>query len=82
MTRQFNDIVSMDLKQWSYQDGIWLLHLIDHATRASCVIRYKNREVVIGEIFKIWIRIFGTAGKFLMDNGGAFDKILEVCMRT
>ena len=28
---------------------------------------------MIEGIFKIWISIFGTAGKFLVDNGGEFD---------
>ena len=75
MAKQFNDTVAMDLKQWSYQDGIWLLHLIDHATRYtdSCVIRSKRKEVVIEGIFKIWISIFVTAGKCLVDNGDEFD---------
>ena len=37
------------------------------------MIRSKRKEVVIEGIFKIWISIFGTAGKFLVDNGGEFD---------
>ena len=66
MARQFNDTVAMDLKQWSYKDSIWLLHLVDHAIRysASCVIRSKKKEVVTEGIFKTWIGIFGTAGTF------------------
>ena len=74
MVRQFNDTAATDLKQWSCQDGIWLLHLIDHATRyrAYRVIRSERIEVVIEGVFKIWM-LFGTAGKFLVDNGGEFD---------
>ena len=65
----------MDLKQWSYGGKIWLLHIVDHLTRfsASCVIRTKKKEVVIESIFKIWISIFGSAKKFIVDNGGEFD---------
>ena len=74
MARQFSDTVAMDLKQWSYQDGIWLPHLIDHATYYSLILSRK-REAVIEGIFKIWITcsIFGTAGKLLGGNGREFD---------
>ena len=38
---------------------------------------------MIEGIFKIWISIFGTAGKFLVDNVvSLIMKILEACMRT
>ena len=45
MVRLLNDTVAMDLKQWSYQDGIWLPHLIYHATccSASYVINFKRK---------------------------------------
>ena len=37
------------------------------------MIRSKRKKVVIEGIFKIWISIFGTAGKFSVDNGNEFD---------
>ena len=39
MAREFNDVVAMDLKQYSYDKGIWLLHLVDHATRYSACVK-------------------------------------------
>ena len=51
-----------------------ILHVIDHATRFSdaAVIRSKRKEVIINQLFRIWISMFGTPGKFLSDNGGEF----------
>ena len=55
--------------------GVWFLNLIDHATRfcASAVIRSKASDVIIREIFRIWICIFGPPQKFLSDNEGEFS---------
>ena len=52
----------MDLKQWSYQNKYWLIHIVDHLTRysASCVIQSKRKEVIVESIFKIWIAIWIT----------------------
>ena len=74
MAKSFNETVAMDLKQFSSSPPIWFLHLIDHATRysASSVIRSKRKEVIVKNVFKLWITTFGTADKFLMDNGGEF----------
>ena len=45
--------------------------MIDHATRycASSVIRSRRKEVIVDEIFKMWIKIFGGPKKILVDNG-------------
>ena len=74
MGRCFNETIAMDLKEWSYHRKIWLLHIVDHATRysSSCVIYNKRRETIIENVFKIWIGIFGAPGKILVDNGGEF----------
>ena len=37
-----------------------------------CQIHQKEEEIV-KRIFQIWISIFGSAKKFLVDNGGEFD---------
>ena len=75
MVKTFNETVGMDLKEWSHSPKIWFLHLVDHATRysASCVIYTKRNEEIIKKIFQIWISTFGSAKKFLVDNGGEFD---------
>ena len=74
LATRFNECVAMDLKQWSFKDKVWLIHIIDHLTRfsASCVIYSKKKEVIIDAVFKIWISVFGPAKKFLVDNGGEF----------
>ena len=75
MAKMFNETVGMDLKEWSHSPKIWFLHLVGHTTRysASCVIYTKRKEEIIKKIFQIWISIFGSAKKFLLDNGGEFD---------
>lgn len=75
----FNDTVAMDLKFMG--NGIYLLHMIDHATRYSsaCVIRNKRKETIVISVLENWIRIFGSPHYFLTDNGGEFvnDLMLE-----
>ena len=71
MARKLKETVAMDLKEYDHSKGIWFLHLIDHFTRysQSCVIRTKRKEEIVKRIFEIWIRYFGSAKKFLTDNG-------------
>ena len=65
----------MDLKQWSYQNKVWLIHIVDHLTQysASCSIQTKRKEVIVESIFKIWIAIFASSKSFLVDSGGKFN---------
>ena len=67
--------MAMDLKEWSHDKKIWLLHVIDHATRysISCVITSKKKELIMKKIFQYWIGIFGHPNKILVGNGGEFD---------
>ena len=53
--------VAMDLNQWSYQDKVWLIHVVYHLTQysASCIIKSKRKEVIVESILKKWIAIFG-----------------------
>ena len=32
LATEFNEYVAMDLKQWSYQNKIRLIHIVDHLT--------------------------------------------------
>ena len=61
----------MDIK---FIDGVPVLHMIDHATRyaAAAVISNKRKETIVKGVLEYWVRIFGSAGKFLFDNGGEF----------
>ena len=70
---RFNQLVSMDLKEIK-ASKLWILHLIDAASRysAACLIKTKKKDVVVAQIFKIWISYFGSPRKFFSDNGGEF----------
>ena len=65
----------MDLKIYK---GTKILQLIDHATCYSsiCVISSKGKEVIVDNIFKFWIALFGSPSRFLDDNGGEFNNDL------
>ena len=83
MATRFGECVAMDLKKFG---NCHLLHVIDHATRLSAcaVIRNKQPETIIKELFRIWISIYGCPEKFLSDNGGEFanEKFKELCEKT
>ena len=72
LVHDFNETVAMDLKQFR---GVYILHMVDHATRysAAAIISSKEKEVIIDKIFKHWIAIFGTPNLFRSDNGGEFN---------
>ena len=71
MATQFQETVALDLK---FYDSKIILHLIDMCTRLSSAttIKNKNPNTVIEAIFKVWISVYGTPEKFLVDNGGEF----------
>ena len=83
LATEFNEYVAMYLNQWSYQDKVWLTHIVHHLTRysASCVIQSKGKEVTAESISKMWIAIFGSPKSFLVDNGGKFNnsEFLSFC---
>ena len=47
LATEFNECVDMDLKQWSNQNKVWLIHIVDHLTRysTSCFIQSKRKSV-------------------------------------
>ena len=49
---------------------------MDHAKRfsASAVIKSKKKKIIVENIFKIRIKIFGNSKKMLLDSWGEFDK--------
>lgn len=54
---------------------MWILHLTDAATMcsAACIINSKQKEVVVSQIFRIWVANFGAPQKFFTDNDGEFE---------
>ena len=79
MASQFNEKVSMDLKQWN---GHWILHTIDMWSRyiVSVFINRKKPSDVIDALMQILIAVFGTMGSIMTDNDGEFssDEMREV----
>ena len=59
MATRFGQCVAMDLK---YFRNVYLLHVIDHATRLSACapISNKNPDTIIKQLFRIWIQVYGT----------------------
>ena len=71
MTSSFQETVAMDLK---YYQGQTFLHLIDICTRLSAAtfVPNKKKDTILKAIFRIWIAIYGSPDKILVDNGGEF----------
>ena len=74
LSDRFNQVVCMDLKEYKHNE-IWILHLIDSATRysAACLITTKHQDEVLRNIYLMWISYFGCPQTFLSDNGGEFS---------
>ena len=80
MAYTLNETVAMDLKEWTEANSkTWLLHLVHQATRlsASVATKSKRKVVIIEKLFRIWIKVFGYAQKFLVGTGGEF-KIIRI----
>ena len=75
LARDFNEVVSMDLK---FIESHGILHLIDNATKFSsaAVLKSKRKEEIVEKIFQHWIQIFGCPDTFFSDNGGEFNNNL------
>lgn len=58
MKHKLNETVAMDLKEWTKGTGFYI---VDHITRysAQTVIKIKKKQLIVEEIFKIWIKAFG-----------------------
>ena len=79
MASQFDEKVSMDLKQWN---GPRIFHIIGMCSRytVSAFINRKKPSDVIDALMQRWIAVFGTMGSIMTDNGGEFssDAMREV----
>ena len=69
LATEFNDVVAMDIKVYK---NTCILHLINHVTMfsAAAIVKSKQEEEIIKNIFKIWISIYGPPLKYFSDNGG------------
>ena len=72
MAHEFNEKVTMDLKQWK---GRWILHMIDMWSRykVSVFIDRKRPSDIIDRMMTHWIGKFGIMRAVLTDNGGEFN---------
>ena len=72
MARNFNDVISMDLKFWGDK---YFLVMVDMATRYcnASVISSKTASVIIDGVMRHWVALFGSPKKILTDNGGEFN---------
>ena len=84
LAKDFNDVMAMDLKEWDKRNNVWLLHMIDLATRfcVSAVIHKKEKQVIIDNVIEKWIGTgLGCPKKILTDNRGEFanDEFRDMC---
>ena len=68
---RFNNVVSLDLKEWENGHILYLIDMITRFTRAQFVPD-KKKETVIGKILELWVSIFGAPLMFYSDGGGEF----------
>ena len=70
----FNHTVTLDLKEYIHNES-WILHLIDSFTRYSAarIITSKKPDIIIKNIFMMWVTYFGAPVRFMSDNGGEFN---------
>lgn len=69
----FNESVAIDLE---FIDSKIIMHKIDHFSRysAACVIPSKHIDIIIANVLKTWISVFGSPKKILADMGHEFNE--------
>ena len=81
MAKDFNHILSMDLKQWDSKH--YILYFVDLFTRytVGVVITDKKPETIVDKLFDNWIKYFTAPDMCLSDNGGEFvnEAMKETC---
>ena len=81
MAKDFNHILTMDLKKWD--DKHYVLYFVDMFTRytVGSVITNKKPETIVAKLFSDWIRYFTAPDIILTDNGGEFvnEAVKEAC---
>ena len=74
----------VDIKVWDFRNGVYILYLIDAATRftKARVIKDKTSRTIIDNIFLMWLSDGpGCPRRFLSDNGKEFAnyEFQEMC---
>ena len=80
LSRDFNDVVAVDLKA---MEKVHILNLVNHATRfsAAAVVKFKKKEEIAEAFIKNWIVILAAPKTILSENGAEFNNELlcELC---
>ena len=73
---EFNQVMTMDLKEVSVKGFKYILHMIDAFTRltSSVFLRNKEPETILNKVMMNWVSVgFSVPKKCWMDNGGEFN---------
>ena len=72
---EFQEVLTLDLKEVKAEKHRYILHMIDAFTRftSSVFIRDKKAETVIHQIMLNWVAIHGRPKKIWSDLGGEFN---------
>ncbi len=74
MANDFGQVLTIDLKVWDMNKGIYIMYMIDQFTRfqVAAVIRSKEPKEIVKTLMMKWMPIFGRVDKILTDNGTEF----------
>ena len=72
---EFQEILTMDLKEVKVGSFNYILHMIDALTRFTCsvFIEDKKADTIIHHVMKNWVSNYGRMKKIWSDVGGEFN---------
>lgn len=76
---EFNEVLTMDLKEVKVQQYKYILHLIDGFTRMtmSFFMEDKEADTVIHHFMKNWVTVHRRPAKIWLDVGGEFNNTMR-----
>ena len=72
---EFQEVLTLDLKEVKAEQNRYILHMIDAYTRYTCsvFIRNKKPDTIVHQVMLCWVANFGRPGKIWTDVGGEFN---------
>lgn len=72
---EFQEVLTLDLKEVKAGEQRYILHMIDAYTRYTCsvFIRNKKPDTIVNQVMLCWVANFGRPGKIWTDVGGEFN---------
>ena len=72
---EFQEVLTLDLKEVKAEQHRYILHMIDAYTRYTCsvFIRNKKPDTIVHQVMFCWVANFGRPGKIWTDVGGEFN---------